>query len=91
MGGGAVQVFFSGLCCGGYGTVEMVGGCGPFILCFLQFFVRSVGRWLSAVGLHFFIKFSLILVLFVGLVYYKLLILFDSLQVVEERYGPGGL
>jgi hypothetical protein len=31
VGGGAVQVFSSlGLCCGGYGTIEIVGGCGPF-------------------------------------------------------------
>ncbi len=32
VGGGAVQVFFLGLCCGGYGTIEVVGGCGPFSL-----------------------------------------------------------
>ncbi len=32
MGGGTVQVFPSGLCCSGYGTLEMVGGGGPIFL-----------------------------------------------------------
>ena len=32
VGGGAVQIFSLGLCCGGYGTIEVVGGCGPFPL-----------------------------------------------------------
>ncbi len=60
--------FLPGHCCGGYGTIEIVGGCCPF-LCRLR---------LSVVGLHFLIiaLFGVILVLFVGLVYYKLLILF---------------
>jgi hypothetical protein len=63
-----------GLCCGGYGTIEMVGGWSDF-LCRLQFAVCSLGRWLSVVGLPFpDNKFPLILVLFVGLVFYKLLI-----------------
>ncbi len=58
----------------------------------LQFAVCFLGRWLFVVGLPFtYNNFSLILVLFVGFVYYKLLISFDSLQVVEEGYGPGGL
>jgi hypothetical protein len=57
--GGTVQVFFSGLCCGGYGTVEMVGGCGPFFLCFLQFFVCCCGGRLSVVGSSFLINFYL--------------------------------
>ncbi len=78
MGGGAVQVFFSlGLCCGGYGTIEIVGGVWSVFLCRLQFTVCSLGRRLSVVGLRFFIivLFGFILVLFVGLVFYKLLIL----------------
>ena len=57
--------------------IELVGGCGSFFLCRLQFAVCSVGRWLFVVGLPFpYNNFSLILVLFVGLVFYKLLILF---------------
>jgi len=54
VGVGAVQVFFFlGLCCGGYGTIEVVGGCGHFFLCRLQLAVCSVGWRLSVVGLHF--------------------------------------
>ncbi len=46
VGGGAVQVFFSlELCCGGYGTIEVVGGCGPFV-----FAVFSLLSALSAGG-----------------------------------------
>ncbi len=53
MGGGAVQVSFPlGLCCGGYGTIEIVGGV-VFFLCRLQFAGCSVGGRLSVVGLHF--------------------------------------
>jgi hypothetical protein len=45
------------------------------------------------VGLHFnkLVLFGSILVLFVGFVFYKLLILFLLLQMVEEGFGPGGL
>ena len=68
MGGGTVQVFPSGLCCSGYGTLEMVGGWSNF-LGRLQFAVCFLGRWLSVVGLPFpYNNFSLILVLFVGLI-----------------------
>ncbi len=66
-----------GLWCGGYGTIEIVGGVVLF-LCRFQFAVCSVGGRLSVVGLHILIitLFGFILVLFVGLVFYKLLILF---------------
>ncbi len=48
--GGTVQIFpFSGVFSGGYGTVELVRGGGPFFLCFLQFAVSSLGGWISAV------------------------------------------
>ncbi len=36
--------------CSGYGTVEMVKGVVRFS-CFLQFFVSSLGGWMSAVGI----------------------------------------
>ena len=42
--GGTVRIFLSlWLCSGGYGTVEMVRGGGPFFLCFLQFADSSLG------------------------------------------------
>ncbi len=56
VGGGTVRIFlFLWLCSGGYGTVELVRGGGPFFLCFLQFAVSSVGGWVSAVGILFYI------------------------------------
>jgi hypothetical protein len=49
--GGTVQVFlFSGSCCSGYGTVEMVGGWSGFLFHFLYFVVSSPGGRLSVVG-----------------------------------------
>ncbi len=67
-----------GLCCGGYGTIEIVWGCGPFF-----FAVFSLLSALSAGGclwwgsiLLIIVLFGFIFVLFVGLVFYKLLILF---------------
>jgi hypothetical protein len=42
-----------GLCCGGYGTIEIVGGLWSVFLCLLQFAVCFLGGWLSMVGLHF--------------------------------------
>ncbi len=76
VGGGAVQVFPSfGLCCGGYGTIEMWEGVVRFFLlssvcCLFSWQVVVCGR------APFLIIIFLILVLFVGLVFYKLLILF---------------
>ncbi len=56
--GGTVRIFLSlWLCSGGYGTVEMVRGGGPFFLCFLQFAVSSFGGWMSAVGILCYIFF----------------------------------
>ncbi len=52
---GCTGFFSLGLCCGGYGTIETVGGVWSFFLCRLQFAVCSVGRWLSVVGLLFFL------------------------------------
>jgi len=49
---GFTGFFFSGLCCGGYGTLEMVGGWFDF-LSRIQFAVCSLGRRLSVVGLPF--------------------------------------
>ena len=78
VGGGAVQVFSSlGLCCGGYGTIEIVGGlvCFSFLssVCFLLF-------WRAVVcGRSPFLKlvlFGTILVFLVDFVFYKLLIFF---------------
>ncbi len=54
------------------------GGFGTTYLSASQGWVAGLYRFLS-------------LVLFIGLVFYKLLILLDSLQVVEKGYGPGGL
>ncbi len=47
--GGTVQVSLSLAFSGGYGTVGLVRGGGPFFLCFLQFAVSSLGGWISAV------------------------------------------
>ncbi len=56
--GGTVRISLSlWLRCGGYGTVEMVRGGGPFFLCFLQFAVSSLGGWMSAVGILCYIFF----------------------------------
>ncbi len=52
---GLYRFSYFGLCCGGYGTIEIVGG-GPFFLAVFSFAVCSVGRWLSVVGLHFLIN-----------------------------------
>ncbi len=53
VGGGTVRVFLLlWLCSGGYSTVEMVRGGGPFFLCFLQFAVSFFGGWVSAVGIY---------------------------------------
>ncbi len=50
--GGTVRIFLSlWLCSGGYGTVELARGGGPFFLFFLQFAVSSLGGWMSAVGI----------------------------------------
>ncbi len=59
--GGTVRIFLS-LCLrsGGYGTVEMVRGGGPFFLCFLQFAVSSLGGWMSVVGILCYIFFFLL-------------------------------
>ncbi len=49
--GGTAQIFlFSGSCCSGYGTGEMVRGVVCFSSRFLQFFVISFGDWISVVG-----------------------------------------
>jgi len=54
--GGTVQVFlFFWLCCGGYGTVEMVGGGLVFFL-FLYFAVGFPGVRLPVVGFSSFIN-----------------------------------
>ena len=42
---GLYRFFSLGLCCGGYGTIEVVGGCGPFF-----FAVFSLLSALSAGG-----------------------------------------
>ncbi len=63
MDGGTVRIFLSlWLCSGGYGTVEMVRGGGPFLLCFLQFAVSSLGCWMSAVGILCYIFFFFLVV-----------------------------
>ncbi len=49
---------FSWLCSGGYGTVELARGGGPFFLCFLQFAVCSLGGWVSAVGIFVLYNFG---------------------------------
>ncbi len=75
--GGTVRIFLSlWLCSGGYGTVEMVSGGGPFFLCFLQFAVSFLGGWMSAVGIFvLYIFFVGSLVVFSrGFLFYKLLI-----------------
>jgi len=74
--GGTVRIFLSlWLCRGGYGTVEMVRGGGPFFLCFLQFAVSSLGGWMSAVGILCYIFFVGSFVVFSrGFLFYKLLI-----------------
>jgi hypothetical protein len=76
VGGGTVRIFLSlWLCSGGYGTVEMVRGGGPFFLCFLQFAVSSLGGWMSAVGILCYIFFVGSFVVFSrGFLFYKLLI-----------------
>jgi len=73
--GGAVQVFFSGLCCGGYGIVEMVGGCGPFFSLLSSVFRLLLWRAVVCGRLHFFL-YIFIWVYFgisVDSVFYKLL------------------
>ncbi len=61
VGGGTVRIFlFPWLCSGGYGTVELVRGGGPFFFCFLQFAVSSLGGWVSAVGIFCVIYFLLV-------------------------------
>jgi hypothetical protein len=52
--GGTVQIFsFLWLCCGGYGTVEMVRGVVRVSFHFLQFAVSSLGGRMFVVGLSF--------------------------------------
>ncbi len=44
------------LCCGGCGTVEMVGGWSGFLFFLLYFAVGSPGVWLPVVGFSSFIN-----------------------------------
>jgi hypothetical protein len=54
--GGTVRIFyFLLLCGGGHGTIEMVKGLVRVPPRFLQFAVSSLGGWISAVGMFFFI------------------------------------
>jgi hypothetical protein len=74
--GGTVRIFLSfWSCSGGYGTVEMVMGGGPFFLFFFQFAVSFFGGWMSAVGILCYIFFVGGFVVFSrGFLFYKLLI-----------------
>ncbi len=76
------------------GTVRLK--CGRvwtvFFSCFLQFAVCSLGRWLSVVGLPFPYKNIFLFWYYLSVSYFiSCKFCFDSLQVVEEGYGPGGL
>ncbi len=75
---GCTGFSFLGLCWGGYGTIEIVGGCGRHFFSFFSFAFRTLGGRLSVVGLHFLklVLFGSILVTVVGFVSYKLFILF---------------
>ncbi len=76
--GGTVRIFLSfWSCSGGYGTVEMVLGGGPFFLFFLQFAVSSFGGWISAVGILCYI-FSV-----GGFVVFSRGFLFDKLLIFQ--------
>ena len=78
VGGGTVRIFLSfWSCSGGYGTVEMVMGGGPFFLFFLQFAVSSFGGWMSAVGVLCYI-FSV-----GGFVVFSRDFLFDKLLIFQ--------
>jgi hypothetical protein len=76
---GCTGFFFSWALLRRYGTIEIVRGVWSVFLYILQFIVCSLGGRLSVVRLHFsyigFIWFHF-LVLFVDIVFYKLLILF---------------
>ncbi len=50
---GLYRFFFYCICCGGYGTVEMVRGVVRVSFRFLQFAVSSLGCRMSVVGLCF--------------------------------------
>jgi hypothetical protein len=86
--GGTVRIFLSlWLCSGGYGTVEMVRGGGPFFLCFLQFAVSSLGGWICAVGILRFIFYG-ICSGFLRFLIFQLLIVDNLLQEVSENSAP---
>jgi hypothetical protein len=96
VGGGTVRIFLSlWLCCGGYGTVEMVkGGWSVFPFRFLQFAVSSLGGWIFAVRICcvIFCDGSFV-VFFRGFLFSEVLIVNDLLQVVSQESalgrGPG--
>ncbi len=89
VGGGPVQIFFLlWLCSGGYSTVEMVRGGGPFFLllssvcCQFSWRLDICGRNLV---LYFFGSF---VVFFRGFLFYEVLIANDLLQVVSQESAP---
>ncbi len=70
VGGGTVRIFyFLGSVFGGYGTIEMVGGCCVFSFNFLQFVVNSLGGWICAVGILCYIFCSILIAVFCGFFY----------------------
>jgi hypothetical protein len=90
VGGGTVRSSLSlWLSSGGYGTVELVRGGGPFFFYFLQFAVSSLGGRVSAVGISCYI-FSVggFVVFFRGFLFYKSLIVNNLLQVVSPKSEP---
>ena len=90
VGGGTVRIFSPlWLCSGGYGTVELVRGGGPFSLCFFQFAISSLGGWVSVVGILCYIFFvGSLVVLFRGFLFYKVLIVNNFFQVVSSKSEP---
>ncbi len=90
VGGGTVRILSPlWFCSGGYGTVELVRGGGPFSLCFFQFAISSLGGWVSVVGILCYI-FSVgsFVAFFRGFLFYKVLIVNNLLQVVSSKSEP---
>ncbi len=88
MDGGTVQVFsFLALV-----RLKWWGGCGLSFFSLSSVAVSSLGVRLFVVGLCSYIDFLwLYFGIIRGFVFYKLLIFFYLLQMVEEGNGPGGL
>ncbi len=91
VGGGTVQVFLLfRFCSGGYSTVEMVRGGGPFFLLLSSVCCQFSWR-LGICGRSFCVTIfvgSFVVLFFLGFLFYEVLIVNNFLQVVSQESAP---